>query len=406
MLSIEWIQHAVGHGGFHTGLAVPSGSVPFTWIFDCGSRRTARFNEYLRAWMRAHPQPVDWLFISHFDTDHVSGLETLMARVKVRDVMVPYVNEHELAFALIEEIARDHVEHWFTELAADPAGYLLSRGAERVTFLGGAGGGSEVDFPRPAPHDGKDWMVKIHPAPMAIAGSQRAKASASLNVQRIEASGCDMVAVNATCADVRLRLKPYRAPIEKRMNRALLTELSKKVGAGVRKGRHPGLGDLAYAIAEKARSATGRAELRSIFASHVGSSNRASLSLLSAPEVTGSKDGHWKRSPYPGWRARGQLAWVNTGDAELLADDDLGGWANHYGRELGQVGTLVLPHHGSDRNSNEALQNLCQRAALLAPVKDGAKKHPGSAVAEAAGSRLFCVTDCASAEFSQRFYCP
>jgi hypothetical protein len=212
-----------------------------------------------------------------------------------------------------------------------------------------------------------------------------------------------MVAVNATCADVRLRLKPYRAPIKKRMNRALLTELSKKVGTGV---RHPGLGDLAYAIAEKARSATGRAELRSIFASHVGSSNRASLSLLSAPEVTGSKDGHWERSPYPGWRARGQLAWVNTGDAELLADDDLGGWANHYGRELEQVGTLVLPHHGSDRNSNEALQNLCQRATLLAPVKDGAKKHPGSAVAEAAGRRLFCVTDCASAEFSQRFYFP
>jgi len=133
MLSIEWVQHAVGHGGFHTGRAETNRSAPFTWIFDCGSRRTTRFNEYLRTWIRTHPEPVDWLFISHFDTDHVSGLETLMARAKVQDVMVPYVNEHELTVALLEEINRDRVEHWFTDLVADPASDLLSRGAERVS---------------------------------------------------------------------------------------------------------------------------------------------------------------------------------------------------------------------------------------------------------------------------------
>src|SRR4051794_17742211 len=114
MCRIKWIQHAVGHGGFHTAQvftgwdAQSVGAGPsFTWVFDCGSRRTSKFDDYLRVWTRLNPQPIDWLFISHFDLDHVSGLDVLMSRNVVRDVMVPYVNERELAYSFLEEIRRD-----------------------------------------------------------------------------------------------------------------------------------------------------------------------------------------------------------------------------------------------------------------------------------------------------------
>ena len=91
MIDVRWVQHPIGHGGFHTGAMISPDNPPFTWIFDCGAKRTAKFDAYLRRWLQRHPQPIDWLFISHFDTDHVSGLETLMSRAVVVDVMVPYL---------------------------------------------------------------------------------------------------------------------------------------------------------------------------------------------------------------------------------------------------------------------------------------------------------------------------
>jgi hypothetical protein len=86
-------------------------------------------------------------------------------------------------------------------------------------------------------------------------------------------------------------------------------------------------------------------------------------------------------------------AWMNTGDAELLAPGDLGDWRNCYRNELAMVRALAVPHHGSDRNSDAALQALCPGARLLAQVRARSSKHPGEAVIAAGGDRLTLVTD-------------
>ncbi|MGO8172491.1 hypothetical protein ACC764_18505 [Rhizobium ruizarguesonis] len=134
---VEWIQHAAGHGGFHTGHVRLGDESVFNWIFDCGARSTANFNKLVKSWALRNRSPVDWLFISHFDTNHVSGLDTLLSSTVVDDVMLPYVNDGELAFALLHELGRANFQRSFVELVADPAEFFLSRGAQRVTFLGG-----------------------------------------------------------------------------------------------------------------------------------------------------------------------------------------------------------------------------------------------------------------------------
>lgn len=83
--TITWTQHAIGQGGFHTGQMVDRDGTLFTWIFDCGAKSGKLFDEYLRPWTTRQRAPVDWLFISHFDFDHVSGLDTLMSRSVVRE---------------------------------------------------------------------------------------------------------------------------------------------------------------------------------------------------------------------------------------------------------------------------------------------------------------------------------
>ena len=137
MFFVHWEQHPVGHGGFHSGYLQDANGPTFRWAFDCGSRMTRKFDSYLRVWTLQYQQPLDWLFISHFDSDHVSGLDVLMGNTVVRDVMIPYLNDRELAFLLLHEIARDTLSRSIVELTADPAAFFLSRGATRVTYLRG-----------------------------------------------------------------------------------------------------------------------------------------------------------------------------------------------------------------------------------------------------------------------------
>ncbi len=411
MFFVHWEQHPVGHGGFHTGRLNDTASAPFTWAFDCGARASAVFDTYLRNWTLQHQLPLDWLFISHFDNDHVSGLDTLMTRTVVRDVMIPYLNERELALLLLDAVARDRLSRSIVDLTADPAAFFLSRGAERVTFLGSDGRSHGPEVP-PIDPDGaggdRPWRCKISPPPRPLAAPPwAARASSVPTVRTIDSGVCDVSIIYQSYG---LRLKPYRAPVQTQMRRSLIKAMKKLVGrAVVPLAARPGLGGLAYAVANHARTSTGRASLRLLHKTFAGSSNRASLSLLSEPIIFNDQDtGWWVRSSGR-WRdgsGKGVPAWINTGDAELLATADLADWRAAYAPELANVRVLALPHHGSDRNSGTHFQALCPDALLVAHVKSTAKKHPGPAVTIAAGSRLAQVTEQAGSAVTMTFHSP
>lgn len=405
MFSIDWVQHAVGHGGFHTGRVRVTGGDDFNWIFDCGAKTTAVFDDYLKTWTTHNTQPVDWLFVSHFDTDHVSGLDTLMSRAVVRDVMIPYVNERELVLQLLHEVSRGNLGRGMFELAADPASFFLARGAERVTFFRGRqpDGERAVDERRPDRPRGEDgWTLKIDPPPKVLSTPSRFYSSPS-DPRRVFLmdTETDMTAVHGTAL---LRLKPHRAAATPYAHLGLMKDLQALVGEIPWQKHRPGLGDLAFAIALHARTATGRAALRKLFKAHVGSSNRSSLSLLSMPVLQDEGNAHWCRTgpAEPNW-GEGEVAWMNTGDAELLNPKELDDWEETFAPLLEKVKVLALPHHGSDKNSDDAFQKLCPEALLVAHVKAGSAKHPGLNVVAFAGERLACVTGQAGSEVRLHF---
>lgn len=102
-------------------------------------------------------------------------------------------------------------------------------------------------------------------------------------------------------------------------------------------------------------------------------------------------------------RGGGSAAWLNTGDAELLAPPDLDDWEVTFTGDLPGERVLALPHHGSDRNSGADLQSLCPQAILVA-VNSKSSKHPGAAASEAAGDRLSCVTGQPGTEVIMHFW--
>lgn len=402
---VKWIQHPVGHGGFHTGYARTDEEPAFHWVFDCGARGQKFMGKALKrelsSWMATTPKEVDWLFISHFDLDHVRGLDDLLTAKTMRGVMLPYVNEHELIHTLCEAIATSDAPEWYVRFLEDPGGWLAERGVEQIVFLEGADGSDGPrdleEEPRPdEPRKEGSWSVALAPPPRTAARIGR-------SVIAVARGGvCNVTASNGRAT---LRLRPYRAPTDPFRHIFLLTALQHIAGwspsgvnpAGPGTSGLPGLGGLAAMVAEAARTEAGRKSIQMAYAVAIGSSNRSSLSLMSAPEIQATdpgrfgcaikRDGVWARVNDPALPA-----WINTGDAELRDPADLSGWRRRYRPWLNRIRVLALPHHGSDHNSGLAFQNLNQRALLAAHVSKGASKHPGSVTTTNAGCRLVKVT--------------
>ncbi|MBR7011239.1 MAG: DNA internalization-related competence protein ComEC/Rec2 [Oscillospiraceae bacterium] len=79
----------------------------FAVMTDCGGTGGGRVGETAAAWLRRHgAERLDALILTHYDTDHVSGVETLLALVPVETLWLPEVDfdpENRLA---VENAAR------------------------------------------------------------------------------------------------------------------------------------------------------------------------------------------------------------------------------------------------------------------------------------------------------------
>ncbi len=76
------------------------------------------------------------LILSHLHKDHVSGVEELFRRFrKVKDVFLPYLSPRERL--LLAVLAHERAPGWYFTFLSDPVRYLLTRGVERIIFIGG-----------------------------------------------------------------------------------------------------------------------------------------------------------------------------------------------------------------------------------------------------------------------------
>ncbi|WP_134743247.1 MULTISPECIES: hypothetical protein [Pseudomonas] len=133
-IKISQIYHPVGHGTFHTGTAWGNKHGMFRWAYDCGSKRkkylAATITELARYSCKwRFDAAVDLLVISHFDDDHVNGVEQFLRTWKVKWLAIPYIH---LAQKL--ESTSDHGGASCSDSTAlfqlDPERWLISRGLE------------------------------------------------------------------------------------------------------------------------------------------------------------------------------------------------------------------------------------------------------------------------------------
>ncbi len=82
MIHVHQCVNPVGHGTFLTGMVYDDDcpEKSFSWVYDCGSKRTKRIKEGINDLHRWEmwPERVDLLILSHFDDDHVNGVEQFL----------------------------------------------------------------------------------------------------------------------------------------------------------------------------------------------------------------------------------------------------------------------------------------------------------------------------------------
>lgn len=102
-MRIEMVQHAVGQGGLFSG-SLSAGTKPLRWVYDCGSNQRETLTREIGK--IASGGEIDVLFLSHLDSDHVGGVDQLLAQVNVREVVLPYLNDTILLSIIGRDCAR------------------------------------------------------------------------------------------------------------------------------------------------------------------------------------------------------------------------------------------------------------------------------------------------------------
>lgn len=168
-LTMTRTQWAAGQGFFHTGVLYANGK-PFIYVFDCGSKGntktppqdskttikeeintftdslahywTPENRRYWRYWRRSHPiylhpynegvafigtpfqdewlslnyikqtskPAIDIVYISHFDDDHINGLNYLIQKCNVSEVAIPYASPAERFIYLLNSTSDEYGE--------------------------------------------------------------------------------------------------------------------------------------------------------------------------------------------------------------------------------------------------------------------------------------------------------
>lgn len=453
---VSRVQHAVGHGGFHTGhiqvFELPAtGTVRtldteimnFRYVYDCGSEQGNAFKSALNAHRLTCEGRTDILFVSHLHSDHINGIERLQAIAPAETVAVPYLDVIERLIIILGDTESGAVSTSALEYFANPAGWWLSRGARYVIFLEADDGGAlrpdgpmEPDGPI---EDGSDdhreparWPDRKMPGARLAQHLRKPRGIvpegliAAGEAKREAASGAVLAGAGSF---MRLEwrshehanwqigdwiLLPYVHPIDKAVRSRFQRALKKALRI-----RGQNEEKLAAKLVEFLCSPQKTKVLLDLYGEHFGKGHNAlSMSLYSGPYCrnTGpaNNDRRWHRC---GWPYKDFLhyditfvepvGWLGTGDSALKQKLRRDSWLNFYQPYSSNVGVLTLPHHGSAHNFHDEILAFDGLKMALATTVERQERVAGMrdtlAAVEARGLRGHVVDDQRASSY--RFSC-
>jgi len=380
-------QWAVGQGFFHSGtLGLTLGgakatigdpvNVAASYVYDCGTvngqwlidRELAEFTRRQPA-EAGQARRVDLAFISHFDHDHVSGIERLHDRVRPRRYVIPMVPATErlyLAARFLVENQSVALPDAYASLLEDPR-----------SWFGGLPGGAEVTEVLPIPDfDPENPLAgpleNVVPdvsaeAPLRARFIGPGRVASGLAIGGVDALVDDewRVGREGTLRTVWIWVT-YVLPA----GRAHLDAFTHTLSASI-PGFDPSTlsdpGVLRHLVAHHWGA------LRDAYPSGSGARNVTSLCLYSGPPPgrAGSRwgrreEGVDRRSAVGPQFAR--AGWLGAGDADLRGADQAGEFLDAFRSVLPHVGTFAVPHHGAESSWSGTLLDAFSGPETKQPV--------------------------------------
>ena len=407
MIHVHQCFNAVGHGTFFNGLALDSGRTgSFSWIYDCGSKRTTQIDHELtclEGWEK-WPEEVDLLVLSHFDDDHVNGVERLLKSRRVRTLALPYMDVgHSLACAA--SVSADACSASTAAFQLDPIAWPQSHGlAGQVdTMLLVQGGPVGEDNP---PFDGGPIPLPGGPGDNQRTGDNRPDTNGIIPFHLASATkGTGNTAVPRT---VRWRHTTSTVggdiPLELMFFNATQPDLFRKDGGGglvARRSRQSisivqadvdivvrryGLQNLSRPLKRGWRDA-----LRGVYVKHFGNSsqqrNNISLCLLVRPlrsNAARCKIFSHRNICCPTRRRRVPI--MDKAGTLLLGDlridsATLAEMQAHFGsKRWADIGTVQVPHHGSRHSWEPGAAAVFRPDRFIHCIPNTSPHHPHKSV--------------------------
>lgn len=408
-------QRAVGQGFFHTAELQAEDGRNLRYLYDCGAMkkyetaRNACIDSYLRA---VGPNAVlDILFISHIHFDHISGIEHLLNKTNgltVDTIVMPLINVADRLFAYARAANDDPAainDAFFRELVVNPTNALGRLGPRQILLVrrgspdGGAPGSRVEDDDDPdGPGDiprvwggerdgGLYW--KLIGRGTGYEFEQPFTDSDGTEAVTHVAVVDDTLALGAAVGESCLEwvLSPFVDPTIKSKKDLFLNELALARRMPV-SNLKSWLGDEAN-IEELLQ--TSLPDLTTAYEAVASDFNLTSLCLYSGPKTNeGATEAVYQArlgSYVLGPTQRQEIGWLATGDAALSAKIRAKTFLKHYGGHIENVGTLTVPHHGSDHNHNSELINKVDAFVHVVAADSYSKwRHPGSKIMQCVAS--------------------
>ncbi len=393
-------QHAVGHGGFHTG-ALGIKSPLIRWIYDCGSWRKvgkAALKKQIVKYKKlvGDAVPVDMLFLSHFDSDHISGVRELLKNVPVDTVVVPYLEPEEI-FGIIAGAAADRVRKQsiedLSQAMLNPGAWFGDQGVRRLVRL----------RPGPSEPSGRDPLpfapTAYRTVQLRLAGVGEAHLPIGSGVcQVIDADpGLSGELITANGIKMDWTFLPFVHAISIRALLCLQEAACTLVGVAVTDSSFGSR--LITLIGTKG----GLKKLRDIYSDReLSDANGRSLSLYEGP-LNGVLRSHLAPASY---RGNGS-GWLLTGDAKLRTKSRRAAWRQQY-RVVSPhlISNLMLPHHGASTNFHTQISEIAPSAQLFITkdAADSLRPHEDvlAELVEAGDARqILCITEDPASEIWQ-----
>ena len=403
-------QFPIGQGCFHAGVIglADSESKRIHYVYDCGSTKQLTLQNAIDFY-KSQASFIDNLFVSHFDADHVSGLDRLLAVIGVNTVYIPYVDPSVLVLDLIEAEMNGALSGSLIEASIEPESWFGRRGVQRVVRIQGSGDPPPGESPDSTPNDspekptedmhqlskeqesGENLTATEVPPPIRKQPSITGERSKLLLAEpgfRIKISASHMIPD--------WLLLPHVDPAPKGLS-AFSSAIRTVLGLQTCQCLTSAI--LAEALRDRNKRKALRACYDKVIAGGAGHHhNRISMSLYSGPIRPKQTWRYWAPNyPFFIWSDRvcfpweleppsfgektDAVGWLGTGDAALGMKKVRANWQNTYQSLDNQISTLLLPHHGSHLNFHRELLQFPNLKLCVASANNSSQYgHPSGKV--------------------------